>query len=84
MAVDPMVALRYDDACSAPREWFIVITDFRFCSSTIYLNRRFTFLALLTLALGIGLNTAIFSLINDCARSSFENYCDGNRPPLQF
>src|SRR3954471_6618229 len=40
-------------------------TDFRFAFRQLFKAPGFSLLAIITLALGIGLNTAIFSLIND-------------------
>src|SRR5436853_7460701 len=41
------------------------MNDVRFAFRKLQQSPAFTFIAILTLALGVGLNTAIFSLIND-------------------
>jgi len=42
-----------------------MMTDFRFALRQLFKSPGFTLLAVITLALGIGLNTAILGLIND-------------------
>src|SRR5690606_1842137 len=41
-----------------------MLSDLRFALRALHRNRPFALIAILTLALGIGANTAIFSLVN--------------------
>src|SRR5688500_2306871 len=55
-----------------------VVNDFRYALRTLGRNRGFTVIATLTLALGIGLNAAIFSMINGLILKPLEA-ADGER-----
>src|SRR5204863_9029016 len=50
---------------SSPNRIRLRMTDVRFAFRQLFKSPGFTLLAVLTLAVGIGLNTAIFTLIND-------------------
>ena len=58
-----------------------MMTDLRFAFRQLLKSPGFTLLAVLTLALGIGLNTAIFSLINDLFLRGLPFQRTGARPP---
>jgi hypothetical protein len=51
----------------------VTISNVRLAVRGLLKTPGFTVTVVLTLALGIGANTAIFSLVNDCARRSLSD-----------
>ena len=58
-----------------------MMTDLRFALRQLRKSPQFTLLAVITLTLGIGLNTAIFSLINDLFLKGLPFQRTGARSP---
>jgi len=52
-------------------QWDIVVRDFRFALGCLRKDRRFAFVAIFALALGIGASTAIFSVVDNALFEPF-------------
>ena len=61
-----------------------MLTDLRFALRQLIKSPGFTLLAVITLTLGIGLNTAIFSLVNDLFLRSLPFKDPGSPRPFLF
>src|SRR5437762_11063932 len=61
-------------------QWDIVVRDFRFALGCLRKDRRFAFVAIFALALGIGASTAIFSVVDNALFRSEEHTSELQSP----